>query len=218
MNFTARLILLFILFISSTHTVIAAGNLIPNPTFENIAPNGDPKGWLRGGYGENARSHSVTPCRYYTEADLLLDPSSPNFVFRPTCPPYAKFILTTEISNYVDGDSKWYFKDIQIGAKKKFSLSYYYQPYTYAGKVIARYKLSNGTYQYVHIANMPQLVAGGNGYIGWSKGVQEFTAPPNAKSLTIFFAVEGGGTCGEHCLGPNTGKLSIANVTLEAKK
>jgi hypothetical protein len=190
---------------------LAAANLVTNASFETIGSNGDPAGWLRGGYGQNTRNHAVVACDFYTDEDV-----KSGFVYRPECPPNALSRLVVSIGDYVDGDAKWYFRDVPIGTERDFIVSYDYQPYTYGGKAIARYAFPDGHYEYALISTMPQLVAGGMGYIGWSKAVKEFTVPSGAISFTIFFALEGNQPCNS-CMGPDYGRLSVANVVLRHK-
>ncbi len=190
-------------------------NLIPNPTFEIIGANGDPVGWFRGGYGQNTRSHAVGPCTTpYTEANLLLSlggASESGAVFRPACPPNATRILSVSIGNYINGDAKWYFADVPISANKNFRVTYQYQDYTRTNRsqAVARYAFPDGSYQYSPIgAEMIDHKPGGMGYVGWVYVENDFTAPADAISMTIFFS-----TFGDSLSGP----LSISNVVLRQR-
>jgi hypothetical protein len=216
--FATLLLAIVITPITSVSAKVDAKNLVGNADFSTEDASGDPVGWFRGGYGNNTRSHSFIPCsKVYTVEDLLInDPNSANFVFRPDCPPNAKYRLQTvlDFDTYVSGDTKWYFKDVKVSGEKEYKLGYYYQPYTSSAQAIIRYTLKDGSYQYVLLADMPQLVAGGNGYIGWSKAENTFITPKKAKSLTVFFAITGNRECGSQCIGPYRGGLSIANVSL----
>ena len=199
------------------HADTESKNLISNSSFSKSGISGDPLEWFRGGYGDNAHTHSFIPCSViYTENDLDNTSDESFFVFRPDCPPNTQYRLETTLNTntYFNGDTKWYFRDIKINPEKEHKLSYYYQPYTYSAQAIIRYTLKNGNYKYVLIADMPQLVIGGNGYVGWSKAYNSFVTPKNAKSLTVFFAITGNRTCNSSCVGPDRGILSIANVSL----
>jgi hypothetical protein len=193
-------------------------NLVDNADFSQIDQSGDPVGWYRGGYGNNERSYSLFTCPYvYTEQDLLATVTQSNFIFRPFCPPYASRILGVSTSNYVDGNGNWYFRDIEIPANRKLYISFDYQPYTYNAYATIRYTLKNGSFKYEHFANLPQVIMGGMGYVGWSNIQKEIKAPKDAVAMTVLFSVQSDGVCGPIC-GPSYGRLSIANVSVTSQK
>lgn len=192
----------------------ASENLIHNATFADVGGSGDPVGWFRGGYGNNVRDHSVMECDYYTIDDLKLSPQDQGFVFRPQCPVATERILRTHIGDYVDGDVKWFFADVPIGENREFAVSLEYQPYVYGANMVARYAMSDGSYQYAVLGALPQGRGGGNGYMYWERANAVFSVPDNAVSLTIFFASAGIQTCELTCAGPSHGELNIANISL----
>ncbi len=209
--------LLLTLLIIPTSPLLAGNNknLVDNSDFKKLDINGDPVGWLKGGYGENTQSYGFVACSMvYTEDDLKNTSDEPVFVFRPDCPPNTTHRLQTTVFDYINGDGKWYFKDIKIGSKKDFIASFDYQPYTDNAQAILRYTLKDKTYKYELLSDLPQVTAGGHGYIGWVHAKHNFTTPKEAKSLTIFFSVQGDGICGVTCIGPDRGTLFIANVSL----
>jgi hypothetical protein len=193
-------------------------NLVDNADYSVLDSQGYPAGWYQGGYGNNNRSYSVYDCPYtYTEQDLR---STSSYPFRPACPPStSRFIsVTTFFTEYVDGNGNWYFKDVVVPPNRKLYVSFDYQPYAYNTYATIRYTLKNGSYQYVHLTNLPQMIMGGMGYIGWSNIQKEVTTPKDAVTMTILFSVEGGGSCSGPICGPGFGKLSIANVSVTEKK
>lgn len=184
------------------------GNLIYNSSFEEIGPNGDPVGWLRGGYGNNTSSHEVIPCPIYTG-------------FRPTCPEGISYALRTSIGNYVDGDTKWYFADVPIKGNKSYTLSYQYQARVFwaSSQTIARYKFKDGSYQYELIDSPLPAEPGGNGYLPWIKATNKINPPKNAVSFTIFFALNKYGVCYISCTEPREGgSLMISDVDLRVNR
>lgn len=177
-------------------------NLIKNSSFETRTAGGDPSGWHRGGYGTNTPHYAVVPCRTYS-------------TFRPGCPPDMRYVLRTSVSDYRDGDTKWYFTDVPVGANKKFTLSYQFQAYNHRSRAIARYTFAPGVYRYELIGNMVPPKAGGQGYVAWKSASHEFSVPKGATSLTVFFAVGEDGVCDTPCTDLDRGgPLSIANVVL----
>lgn len=206
---TPQLILLtvFVVFLLSGSVMLAqtAGqyNLIKNPSFEITTAGGDPSFWLRGSYGANTPHYAVVPCRPYS-------------TFRPGCPPDTLSALSVSVSDYHDGDAKWYFDDVVVGANKKFTLSYQFQAYNHRSRAVARYTFAPGVYRYELLGNMVPPKAGGQGYVAWKSASHEFTAPKGATSFTVFFAVGEDGVCDTPCTDSDRGgTLSIANVVLK---
>lgn len=189
------------------------GNLIVNSSFAEIGANGDPVGWFRGGYGENIRSYGVGSCSYYSGSEFPYSTEDLRgaFAFRPACPSDTLYTLSVGISDYKNGDAKWYFADVPIGANKDFTISYQYRsgfrvPEIARPQAIARYTFQGGSYRYAVIGEMPQVnTPTGQGYISWRSTTHQFTAPNGATSLTIFFTVNNPGASG----------VSIANVVLK---
>jgi hypothetical protein len=158
-----------------------ATNLITNSSLETLGTNGDPVGWFRGGWGNNTRVLSII--------DYPPIPPGSNycgdFIYQNPDGEYAGKIV---ISNYVDGDAKWYFADVPIGVNKNFTLTHSYRtnPTTYT-ELIARYTLANGTFQYVKVANLePSGSFGCQGADSIKTVTNTFTAPNNAVSMTLY--------------------------------
>jgi hypothetical protein len=198
-----------LVFIALTQSAVAKekGNLVTNADYSQISTSGDPTGWYRDSKVGAGVYFALVHCPYiYTENDLIQQFLTSNItIFRPKCPPYASKVLT------VSGTGGWYFTDIQIPSNRKLYASFDYQPYTYIAQAVARYTLADGSMKYETLADLPQQIMGGMGYVGWSRIEKEIVAPKNATSMTIFFNVAPGGICGVVC-GPGESTLSIANL------
>src|SRR5688572_4130325 len=69
---------------------VSAAEYIANRDFSQIAPNGDPLGWKRGGYGNSVRVHDVRTVDGLKYLYALAQPAN------------------------VVGDVKWYFQDVPV--------------------------------------------------------------------------------------------------------
>ena len=201
-------------------------NLIANPAFQNLDTAGFPKNWFGGSFGENSPTFGRVVCTYYTDEDILNNGANvTNYydtVHRPGCPPNTHYRLEVRMGNFKSGDAKLYFADIPINGNKFFDLSFQYQSYSWRAQATARYLMKDGSYQYVLIANMPQLENRAMGYVNWSAASYHIDPPKKAVAMTVFFSVKGDSTGGCPiaivCKGPDYGTLSIANVVLKQDK
>ncbi|MFZ2522650.1 MAG: hypothetical protein WAX44_03980 [Minisyncoccia bacterium] len=155
-------------------------SLIPNPSVEIIGANNDPTSWFRGGWGNNTRVFSVLsyPPRANPNSQYCGD------FINPDNEKTAKIVVT----NFVDGDAKWYFSDIPIGANKNFTLSHWYRSGNTPTQLMVRYLLNNGTYTYIKIADLDFTIgSGGCQGADFGKNVTHtFIAPSNAISMTLY--------------------------------
>ncbi len=137
-------------------------NLIPNASLEATSTGGLPASWKKGGYGTNTR------------------------VLTYPVPGVSGNGVRVQISNYQNGDGKWYFTDIPVEAGTKYRFSDYYQA-TVPSVVSVQFKMANGSYSYLPIA-FPGASA------SFTQTSAEFVVPPNAVALTIFHAIKSNGT------------------------
>ena len=200
----------------------------PLGMFENLAANADytetvdnvPEHWSLYGKDEPAFGDMVISCGTpYTEDDLRnQDPNDPDkrFIFRPSCPPYAQYRLQTYLGdNDVVG---WYFEPVQIDKKRKFYLSFDYQPYTHHAVAMLEYTMKDGSVVEEHLLDMPVTGGGAHGYIGWTFAEAAFVAPKHAETVTVKFLIDETTPPTTNSFGPDRGALSIANVDLRNKK
>jgi hypothetical protein len=104
--------------------------------------------------------------------------------------------LTTTVTKKAGGDAKWYPKHVSVTPGETYTFSDWYKSNTKTG-VDIEYILSNGSYRYVHLADL----ASSN---EWKKYETTFKAPARAKKLTILHYIE------------RVGTLSVDNFSLTA--
>lgn len=151
-----------------------ATNLVVNPGLETRDPSDAkiPEHWSQGFWGTN---------------DTLFTYPAPGADGTKAA--------KVEITNYTDGDAKWFFGDISVHPEEQYIFSDYYVT-NISSDVIARYTLLDGKYRYAYLGT-PVISATWTGY-----ATLPFTVPKNAASLTVFHLIH------------ETGSLAIDNVSL----
>jgi peptidoglycan/xylan/chitin deacetylase (PgdA/CDA1 family) len=89
--------------------------------------------------------------------------------------------LKTDITSYTDGDAKWHGPAIPVTAGKSYQFGDWYQA-NVATEVDVEVTMADGTLQYAAIASPAAAAA-------WTKVVAQYTAPVNAKSVTVFHVI-----------------------------
>ncbi len=96
--------------------------------------------------------------------------------------------VKTTISNYVDGDAKWYFNPITtLERGKQYRFNTWYKTNTLP-KVVAMFEKDNGTTTYFGLPN-PQP----NGSANWQNYSDTFSVPGDAKSVSVFMFIDKNG-------------------------
>ncbi len=146
----------------ATQASVVGPNLIPNPQLETVGVGGLPSSWKKGGYGTNTRTLSYP------------------------VPGVSGQAVGVTISNYQNGDAKWYFDHVAIqgGAAYRFSNQY---KSSAPSIVTVQYKLANGSFVYKDILILDPAT-------NFTPASQDFVAPTDAISLTIFHLLKGNGT------------------------
>lgn len=86
--------------------------------------------------------------------------------------------LKTDVTAYTSGDAKWYFADVVVTAGKTYQYSNWYQS-NVDSEVDAAVTMQDGSVQYYYLTTASASAA-------WKQVSAQFTAPVNAKSITIF--------------------------------
>ncbi len=151
-----------------TITVSAAvANLIQNPNMLDATVSAsNPDYWHQGGYGNNTRIFSYP---------LLAGPNPGDKA------------AEVSVSNYVDGAADWYFDHVAITGGATYSFSDWYNS-TNTSYLAAEYTLADNSNTYPILATLPST--GGV----WTSATQQFTAPPNAVSVTVYHFISGNGS------------------------
>lgn len=143
----------------------STSNLILNPSVEILDPfvPNTPQDWFAGGYGINTVEFRY-PVAGYDGADAV----------------------EFEITDYTDGNAKWYFRPIPVSPGEEYLFSNYYKADTYTIQVV-QYELETGEFQYEFFAGAPATGA-------WTKLESTLTVPNGAINLTVFHEMYGEGT------------------------
>jgi peptidoglycan/xylan/chitin deacetylase (PgdA/CDA1 family) len=86
--------------------------------------------------------------------------------------------LKTDVTAYTSGDAKWYFADAGVTAGKTYSYSNWYQS-NVDSEVDAAVTMQDGSVQYYYLTTASASAS-------WKQVSAQFTAPVNAKTITIF--------------------------------
>jgi uncharacterized protein YneR len=142
-------------------------NLVLNPLLEEAGPNGDPKHWFRGGWGNNDRTF-IYPVSIGVPGISAITTSA-----------------RVEIANYVDGDAKWYFEDIPVEG----GVDYFYTSYFKSNvetEIVARFTMEDGTVRYQHITNLAA-------FSEYRRLAHPISTPDGSISMTIFHLLRSNG-------------------------
>jgi len=120
------------------------------------ATNNVPTGWVANGWGTNTKTQT-----YETSGQD------------------GTRSLKTTISAYTDGDAKWYFNPVAVTPGSAYVFSDYYKS-NVDTEVDAMVTMADGTVQYYYMGTVAASPT------SWTKISMQFTAPANAKTITIF--------------------------------
>lgn len=150
----------------SNTTVNPNANLISNSNLQNVGLDGLPTDWFTGNWGTN------------------------EVVFTHSSSTGAEGIPSTSvnITNYTDGDAKWYFKDVPVSYPNSYSYSEYYTA-SMDTQLTVRYTMNDASSTFVFV-NLPTALA----VTERTKYSTTITPPSGAVSLTVFHHIDGVGT------------------------
>ena len=155
--------------IDGTFYVITDYSLNPNDervinaNLETPGTTGNPLNWNRGGWGTNDRVYT------YPVAGATGNAAEDT------------------ITNYTNGDAKWYFDPIEISSTIKYTFSDIYRS-TVPTEVLLQYTKTDGTFQYEFVQNLP--ATGG----AWQTFTKEITVPDGMTHVTVFHMLTSVGT------------------------
>ena len=132
-------------------------NLISNPSLEVIGVDGLPKDWFTNSWGSNDAKFTYVASSSESDGATSGDVS---------------------ITNYTDGDAKWYFKDVPVSSTNGYAYSEYYNS-SENTHVTVRYTMTNGSFTYIDLPEAPAV-------LGWTKYSAVINPPVGAVSLTVF--------------------------------
>lgn len=148
----------------NVQNVVVTPTPTPTPPTTNLisnpsvetAANNLPTGWVADGWGTNTKTQTYEA----TGQD-------------------GTHSLKTTISAYTDGDAKWYFTPVAVTAGSAYAFSDYYKS-SVDTEVDAMVTMADGTIQYYYMGTLAASPT------NWTKASMQFTAPANAKTITVF--------------------------------
>jgi peptidoglycan/xylan/chitin deacetylase (PgdA/CDA1 family) len=140
----------------------ASANLITNPSLETSASN-QPAGWQSDSWGTN--THAFT---YLATGHTGIHS------------------VKTAITQYTDGDAKWYFAPVAAIPNTSYTFSDWYQSTT-ASSVDVVITAANGTDTYLWQGDIAASSA-------WKQATYTFTTPANAAKITVYHYIQSVGT------------------------
>ena len=142
-------------------TKLKSDNLVLNSKLEIADENGNPANWNQGDWGTSERN-LVYPVDGFKGKGAKV-----------------------EITDYTDGDAKWYFDDVLITAGEEYTFKHAYQSTTMTD-ITVRYTLADGSYKYQGLADLEPSA-------DWTENVITFIPPSEAVSLTMMHNLSGVG-------------------------
>lgn len=139
----------------------AGTNLIPNASMETIEGTA-PIGWNNNTWGSNT-------------AKFTVETNGQN----------GSRSVKTTVSNYANGDAKWYFAPVDVQAGAEYTYTHYYKASAQT-QIIAALVDASGNYTYRTLQTLPASNA-------WLPVNASFTTSPNTKKVTILHIVTSNG-------------------------
>jgi peptidoglycan/xylan/chitin deacetylase (PgdA/CDA1 family) len=149
-----------------TPPVTPTSNLVANPSFET-ANGTEPANWIQDSWGTNTAAFSYATTGGHTGNDS------------------AKITM----SNYTDGDAKWYFTPLALTPNAQYTYSTWYKT-TAKIAATAMYTDAEGNVNYF---TMPTPLVGSSASTTWQSYKATFQVPSDAVSMSILFLIEGNG-------------------------
>lgn len=143
--------------ITVTVNNIQANSLILNPSLETLA-GANPANWNKGGWGTNDRT----------------------FTF-PVAGQDGSNAARVEITNFTNGDAKWYFDSVAVTSGQLYSLKHYYKS-SVSTNLTIRYTMQDGSFQYSGQGDVPASS-------DWVLNSLDITPPAGAVAVTLFHSL-----------------------------
>lgn len=140
----------------------AEPNLVPNPSVETAETATKPSQWTSNKWGSNSATFS-----YLTSGRT------------------GSRSVKTEVTNYVDGDAKWYFNAVAVQTGKEYNYTDYYQS-NVETQVVAQYLDAANNPSYQWLGSLPASST-------WAQGSFTFTVPASVAKVSIFHVVNTNG-------------------------
>ncbi|HTE58585.1 MAG TPA: RHS repeat-associated core domain-containing protein [Verrucomicrobiae bacterium] len=139
-------------------------NIIPNASVEQVSGSDPdkPEGWQHSAWGTNTANFTYLNEGYTGSRSVK-----------------------TEITNYTDGDAKWYFDPVSVVGNTSYTFKDYYRS-NIQTEAVVQYTHQNQSVTYEWLGNI-------NTSSNWTQSTQSFTTPATAVQATVFHIVAGVG-------------------------
>jgi len=147
----------------SNRAIAAGSNLITNQSVEQLSADGvTPSGWASSSWGSNTPSFSYKPVGQTGTKSLYL-----------------------KLSNYVDGDAKWYFSPVAVTPNTKYVFSDYYKS-DVTSEVVVELTSTSGNVSYQWLGTMSPSAA-------WKKAGFYMTTKSDTAKVTVLHLLSSNG-------------------------
>jgi len=163
-NLLSILLALVLLTLFSKPIFAYGPNLIANPSVETASTNSaTPQDWFHDNYGTNTTTYSY-PVTGHESAQAV----------------------QIQISDYTNGDAKWYFQEVAVSPSTDYVYSDYYTS-TVSTELTVRFTLASGQTSYSWLGLAPASST-------WNQAQYPFTTPADAVSATVFHLIAQNGS------------------------
>lgn len=147
---------------TATPTPTPSSNVIPNPSLET-ENNTVPKNWVKEKWGSNKATFSYIKNGGHN----------------------GNHSIKVQLTNYVDGDAKWYFNPVSVTPGDTYTVTDWYQS-NIVSHVVIDFAKTDGSHYYLELRTAPVSSS-------WKKFSESFQVPYNSKTMTVLHFISGNG-------------------------
>ena len=142
---------------------VGSTELVQNSTLETAGVGGDPLGWNRGGWGTNTRTFTYPATGFSGNGAQVT------------------------VSDYVNGDAKWYFTPVGVTPATQYVVSERYNS-TVQSELLLQFTKADGSFMYQFLRTLPST--GGV----WQTVSETITTQTDVTEVTLFHTISGNGS------------------------
>ncbi len=142
---------------------VGSTELVQNSTLETVGVGGDPLGWNRGGWGTNTRTFTYPATGFSGNGAQVT------------------------ISDYVNGDAKWYFTPAGVTPATQYTVSERYNS-TVQSELLLRFTKADGSFMYQFLRTLPSTAG------AWQSVSETITTQTDVTEVTLFHTISGNGS------------------------
>ncbi len=161
LKITGFILIIAVFMADLSQTALAYNNLINNPSVE-AATASVPTDWQTSAWGNLTAKFSYKATGQTGSHSVRAD-----------------------VTNYVDGDAKWYFKPVAVNPLSKYVYSDYYKS-SVATTLVVAYTMTDGSTSYMWLADLPASTS-------WKKTSQYVVIPAGVAQATVYHLIMSNG-------------------------